>query len=223
MTDNLIPLSTGPRKASKEVRRQQLIEATIDTLARRGYAATTLADVAKTAGLSGGIVNFHFESKEKLLVETLRALAAEYRTNWRSALAMAGKSPAERLEAILSADFNEVVCTQRKLAAWCAFWAEAQSRPTYLDHCSANDEEYQETITRVVGEIIREGQYPYDAAHIARGLEAMMEGIWLDMMTMQSPITREEGMKTVCACLTAFFPRHFTAEGARASCSKVPK
>jgi AcrR family transcriptional regulator len=215
MTDNLVPLSTGPRKASKEVRRQQLIEATIDTLARRGYAATTLADVAKTAGLSGGIVNFHFESKEKLLVETLRALAGEYRTNWRSALAMAGKSSAERLEAILSADFNEVVCTQRKLAAWCAFWAEAQSRPTYLDHCSANDEEYQETITRVVGEIIGEGHYPYDAARIARGVEAMMEGIWLDMMTMQSPITREEGMKTVFACLAAFFPRHFTAAGAK--------
>jgi hypothetical protein len=43
----------------------------------------------------------------------------------------------------------------------------------------------------------------------------MMEGIWLDMMTMQSPITREEGMKTVSACLAAFFPRHFTAAGAK--------
>jgi hypothetical protein len=69
----------------------------------------------------------------------------------------------------------------------------------------------------VVGEIISEGQYPYDAAPIARGVEAMMEGIWLDMMTMQSPITREEGMKTVFACLAAFFPRHFTAEGAKVS------
>jgi AcrR family transcriptional regulator len=129
---------------------------------------------------------------------------------------MAGKRPAERLEAILSADFNDVVCTPRKLAAWCAFWAEAQSRPTYLEHCSANDEEYQETFTRIVGEIIDDGEYPYDAARIARGLEAMMEGIWLDMMTMQSPITREEGLKTVLASLAAFFPRHFTPEGARA-------
>ena len=109
-----------------------------------------------------------------------------------------------------------VVCTPRKLAAWCAFWAEAQSRPTYLEHCSANDEEYQETFTRIVGEIIDDGQYPYDAGRIARGLEAMMEGIWLDMMTMQSPITREEGLKTVLASLAAFFPRHFTPEGARA-------
>ena len=52
------------RKASKETRRQQLIEATIDSLAKRGYSETTMADVADGAGLSRGIVNFHFESKE---------------------------------------------------------------------------------------------------------------------------------------------------------------
>ena len=40
------------RKASKETRRQQLIEATIDSLARRGYSETTMADVADGAGLS---------------------------------------------------------------------------------------------------------------------------------------------------------------------------
>ncbi|TIW66945.1 MAG: TetR family transcriptional regulator, partial [Mesorhizobium sp.] len=33
------------RKASKEVRQLQLIEATIDSLAKRGYAETTMADV----------------------------------------------------------------------------------------------------------------------------------------------------------------------------------
>ncbi len=123
--------STGPRKASKEQRRQQLIDATM-TIARKGYAALTLADVAKAAGLSGGIVNFHFESKEKLLVATLRHLAEEYRLNWQTALKEAGPSPAARLAALATADFNDVVCTPVKLAAWSAFWAEARTgRPTW--------------------------------------------------------------------------------------------
>ena len=39
------------RKASKEIRRQQLIEATIDVMARKGYSGTTMLDVAKAAGL----------------------------------------------------------------------------------------------------------------------------------------------------------------------------
>ncbi|WP_457155514.1 TetR family transcriptional regulator, partial [Mesorhizobium sp. P5_C1] len=65
------------RKASKEVRQLQLIEATIDSLAKRGYSETTMADVADGAGLSRGIVNFHFESKEKLLIATLQHMYDE--------------------------------------------------------------------------------------------------------------------------------------------------
>src|SRR4051794_11828903 len=118
------------RKASKETRRQQLIEATIDSLAKRGYSETTMADVADGAGLSRGIVNFHFESKEKLLVATLQYMADEYSQHWRSALQKAGDDPARQLLTLTAIDFDHSICTKRKLAAWCAFWGEAKSRPT---------------------------------------------------------------------------------------------
>ena len=78
------------RKAPKETRRLQLIEATIDSLAKRGYAETTMADVTEGAGLSRGIVNFHFESKEKLLVATLQHMYEEYAAHWRAAQLTAG-------------------------------------------------------------------------------------------------------------------------------------
>ena len=83
-----------PRKASREHRKQQMIDATIETLARRGYAQTTMTDVAIASGVSHGLVNFHFGTKEKLLTETLLYLAAEYRENWRDAMAGAAPSPA---------------------------------------------------------------------------------------------------------------------------------
>jgi len=67
-----------PRKASREARRLQLSEATIETIGPHGYARTTLTDVARQAGLSHGLVNFHFETKQKLFGETLRYLAEEY-------------------------------------------------------------------------------------------------------------------------------------------------
>ena len=127
------------RKQSKEVRRLQLIEATIDSLARRGYSETTMADVADGAGLSRGIVNFHFESKEKLLVATLQFMADEYAAHWRSALQKAGDDPARQLAAVVAADFDRSICNKRKLAAWCAFWGEAKSRPTYQALCGARE------------------------------------------------------------------------------------
>ena len=42
-----------PRKASREARRVQLIEATIQVVGQRGYSRTTLTDVARTAGQIG--------------------------------------------------------------------------------------------------------------------------------------------------------------------------
>jgi len=73
-----------PRTMSREARRGQIIEATIRTLAARGFARTTLTEVARTAGLSPGLVLFHFETKEKLLAETLGFLAEEYWQNWQA-------------------------------------------------------------------------------------------------------------------------------------------
>jgi TetR/AcrR family transcriptional repressor of bet genes len=205
---------SSSRKASREVRRHQLIEATIDVLARKGYAALTLADVARAAGLSVGMVIFHFESKEKLLVETLKSLAEDYRANWQEALAAAGPTPSHKLSSLLTADFSESICSPRLLAAWCAFWAEGQSRPTYQEHCSSNDEEYSAVTLDLCSSIIREGGYPYEPRHIARALDALLEGLWLDLMTMEKPYSREEAVATVHATLSAIFPRHFTALGA---------
>ena len=66
------------RTESKEVRRQQLIDAAIHSIAQNGIAGTTMSTVTETAGLSLGIVNFHFESKQKLFEETLVFIAREY-------------------------------------------------------------------------------------------------------------------------------------------------
>jgi TetR/AcrR family transcriptional repressor of bet genes len=154
-------------------------------------------------------VNFHFETKEKLLVDTLRYLADEYRANWHQAYKEAGSDPAEQLRALLWADFNPEICNPRKLAAWCAFWAEAQSRPTYLEHCGSNDEEYSAIVLALCTAIIKKGRYHHEPSHIARALDALLEGLWLDLMTMAQPYSREEARLTIHACLHAFFPKHY--------------
>ena len=86
--------STKRRTASRAERRQQLIDATMKCIARKGMSGTTLGDVASEAGLSQGIVNLHFESKDNLLNETLRALANDYRAQFDKTLERAGPSAA---------------------------------------------------------------------------------------------------------------------------------
>jgi len=212
VNEQAVPL---PRKASRAQRRRQLIDATVECLARRGYAQTTLTDVATLAGLSHGLVNFHFETKQKLLIETLLFLAAEYRENWTRALAAAPPTPEHQLEALIAADFNEIVCTQSKLTAWCAFWGEAQSRPIYQETCGSNDLNYVSMLEGICDRIIRNGRYDLDAVRVARILYATVEGLWLDLMSRSMPYSREEARRTAFSCVAAFFPEHFDEHGVR--------
>jgi TetR/AcrR family transcriptional repressor of bet genes len=205
--------ATPPRKASRQSRREQLIEATIETLATRGHSRTTLTEVAATAGLSHGLVNFHFQTKEKLLTETLLYLAEEYRENWTQALAGAGDRPAAQLDALIRADFDEAICAPNRLKAWCAFWGEAQSRPVYQEKCGSNDLAYVQAIEGICTRLVAEGGYRLAAEPVARVIRVTVEGVWLDLITMTTPYSRGEALRTVYVAAAAFFPRHFDENG----------
>lgn len=202
-----------PRKMSRATRRQQLIEATIETLALRGYASTTLTEVARTAGLSHGLVNFHFETKEKLLSETLLYLSEEYRLNWQTYLQAADPTPAAQLDALLRADLDPAICRPSRLSAWLAFWGEAQGRPMYQARAGANDETYNAQMEDICARLMAEGGYAGSPIRIARIIRLTTEGVWLDMITMRTPYDVAESQITIYTCAASFFPRHFAPEG----------
>lgn len=201
------------RKLSKEVRRSQIIEATISTLGELGYSQTTLTDVAKRAGLSQALVNFHFQTKDKLFTETLLYISHEYRDNWIAMLDAAGSNPASRLNALLSADFNPDICTPQRLSAWCAFWGEAQSRPLYLQHCGSNDAMAKQRMEEICAALMSEGGYQHSAASTARVLRNVIEGVWVELMMSKGPYNLSDALGVVYSCASAFFPRHFHRGG----------
>lgn len=203
------PESAPPRTQSRDARRAQLIEATIQSLAERGFSRTTVTDVAARAGISHGLVLFHFQSKENLLAETLDFLAEEYRLNWQSTLADAGRAPESQILALIKADFAAAICTPARLSAWCAFWGESQSRPLYQARCGANDALYNSTLVDLCTAMNRQHGYSHDPEQTARLIRIMTEGVWLDLMTLEVPYSVSEAFETVLAGTRALYPRHF--------------
>ncbi|TMV43051.1 TetR family transcriptional regulator, partial [Thioclava sp. BHET1] len=172
-----------------------------------GYAATTMADISDGAGLSRGIVNFHFESKDKLLVATLQFLSEEYAAHWQAAYDAAAPRAAHRLWALVAADFDRRITTRRKIAAWCAFWGEAKSRPVYQALCGARDARYQQVILDLLEALRIEGGYDYIPERQTLALCAMLEGLWFRLL-MGDGLTREEAHRAAADYLAAVFPRH---------------
>jgi len=198
------------RTASKETRRLQLIQATIRSIAKNGLSDTTIATVSSEAHLSQGIVNLHFQSKERLLIETLQFVADEYRDAWEAALESAGSSAASRLQALLAVDYDKAIFDQEKIAVWFAFWSETKSRPTYRKLCAERDRGYDKVLLELVRSIIEEGQYDsLDPETTANGLSAMTEGLWLDLMLNPRSMNRNKALKISQSYLSCLFPKHY--------------
>ena len=207
-----------PRTASRATRRLQLIDATMKCIARKGMSSTTLGDVASEAGLSQGIVNLHFESKDNLLNETLRHLADEYRRRFDKTLSRAGPHPADQLHALMELDFKPSICDRQKLALWFAFWGEVKSRPAYRKICDEFDQYYDEVVEGLCTAIIAEGEYPHvSASAAANALTSMTNGLWLSCLVSPQSWDRREAMDAVMSYLQSVFPKHFNQRGYRAN------
>jgi TetR/AcrR family transcriptional repressor of bet genes len=214
MNKAALRVPTKKRTASKEERQQQLIQATIRSVARNGLSDTTMATVSSEAGLSQGIINLHFQSKDRLLVETLRYIADGYRVAWEKAVEGAGPSPAEQLAALVAVDFKQPVCDRNKLAVWFAFWGESKARPTYRKICAQRDMAYRNELVQLCEQLIEEGGYEgLNADSVAAGLSAMTSGLWLDLLTNPRSMSREQARQICMAYLATAFAKHFSRPG----------
>ncbi len=72
----------------------------------RGYAETTLRDIADAAGVKAGSIYYHFDSKEDLLGEILDQGISRITTTLDEALAQAPDDPASRLEVAIGAHLS---------------------------------------------------------------------------------------------------------------------
>jgi len=198
------------RTANRAARRQQLIDATMKCIARKGIGSTTLSDVAKEAGLSQGIVNLHFQTKDNLLNETLRYLAGEYQEQFEATLARSGPGAAEKLLALVELDFRPGICDRRKLAVWFAFWGEVQSVPTYRKICDELDKHYDQEMVRLCEALIDEGDYRgLDPLVVCDALSAMTNGLWLSCLISPKSWDRRKAREAAMSYLRGVFPAHF--------------
>ena len=201
---------TSRRTASRKARRQELIDATMKCISRNGLGKTTLSDVAGEAGLSQGIVNLHFESKENLLTETLRFVADEYKSQFVGALEKSGPDAASKLHALMELDLRPSVLDRQKLAVWFAFWGEVKSRPRYREVCEKSDEFYDEVLYSLCDAIIADGSYKNVSSHaVATTLTSMTNGLWLSYLISPKRFDRHIATDAVNEYLRSIFPKHF--------------
>lgn len=116
-----------PKRVDHDQRRLEIVEAAWRLIARGGFAAATMREIAAEAGYANGALKYYFESKDDLLVAAFQHTF--YRVNERAAHAIGDRTGLEaiRLLCLEMLPLDEERRVESRVAV--AFWDRASGSP----------------------------------------------------------------------------------------------
>lgn len=119
-----------PRPKNTDERRTQISQGLIQSMARRGYAGASISEIARAAGLTPGLVHYHFKNKQEILLAALGDLAARHEAGLDKALARAPSSPTAQIAAFIEVHLGlGASADPDALACWVLISGEALRQP----------------------------------------------------------------------------------------------
>jgi TetR/AcrR family transcriptional repressor of bet genes len=160
-------------------------------MAKRGYDGASVADIAKAARLTPGLVHYHFKNKQEILLAALRELAAQHSSGLDARLAGAGDA-ADRVAAFidfhlgLGADANP-----EALACWILISGEALRDPQVRTEFDEAIEGTVQRLTDAIRDGVGQGIFSCESsAASASALVAAIQGYFVLAATARAVIPK---------------------------------
>lgn len=175
-----------PKIGMEPLRRKALVDAALRVIADHGSLSVTMSDIARQAGVSPALAHHYFGSKEQLLIETVRSLLKQLRDDTVMAL-KAVPTPREKLSAVIRVSFQADQFAPETIAAWLAFYAEAQRSEETRRFLVIYARRLRSNLLANLKKLC-----PPDAAgRIAEGAAAMIDGLYIRQSLKSAPINIE--------------------------------
>jgi AcrR family transcriptional regulator len=168
------------RTPIEDVRRTELISATLRVISAQGFEGTTVRDIARAAGASVGSVNYYFSSKDDLLRAAVAETDARFRTQVSEAVAAAAGYP-EKLARVVDLCFPSEDAEGPDWAVFVDFWNQAARHDEYREIFDEAHAEWIELLTQVMAGGVKDGSFSLSASprDEALGFAAVIDGLAL--------------------------------------------
>jgi AcrR family transcriptional regulator len=144
--------SIGQRRSFiEEKRRSQIVDIAIQTIATQGFSQASLAEIARKAGISKGVISYHFDGKEELVEEILRSLLRKPAEFIKERVSRA-ETALERLRAYVEANFDFMKANRVGYVALVDLWGQRDAGRNSL-----NADAYEPS-RHYLAHILEEGQ-----------------------------------------------------------------
>lgn len=176
-----------PRTGMEVIRKQALIGAAIAEIHASGSLNVTVGQIARRAGVSSALAHHYFGGKDDLIIATMRHLLREL---GRSAIAnLRGRQePRTRLSAVIATNFASDQFDAGIIAAWLNFYLLAASSPAAARLLAIYTRRLNSNLLYALRQVV-DGR---DAERIARGMGALIDGVYLrQALSNQMPDAQE--------------------------------
>ena len=113
------------RPSNTEHRRQEIVLGLMSAMAEKGYEKASIQSIAKAAGLSPGLIHYHFKTKLEILIALMNELSSKADERFE-VLAAEANSAEDKLMAYIDAALAlGEGSNQQAVAAWVIIGAEA--------------------------------------------------------------------------------------------------
>lgn len=177
------------RARLEDIRRRELVEATLETLQRFGYSGTTVARVGAQAGMSPGIVHHYFKNKAELLESALRYLQGQLGLRVAELLRHA-VTPHERLRAVIDGNFAPGLFSGDVARVWMAFLGELPFRPENAKLQAIIHRRLRSNVMPALRRLLPE----QEAEEVAFGIQVLIDGLWMQCAIATDGLSSERAL-----------------------------
>jgi TetR/AcrR family transcriptional regulator, fatty acid metabolism regulator protein len=110
------PVPAKNRSFVETARRAQIVDCAIDTIAELGFARASVDQIAKRAGVSKGVITYHFPNKEEIVDAIVEKVVTAGRAYMEPRI-VAETSAAGRLRAYIESDLEFIDAHRKALIA----------------------------------------------------------------------------------------------------------
>lgn len=173
----------GTRTSIEAVRRRDLIEAAYLTFLEHGFGGMTMARIGERAGMSHGIVNYYFKSKDELVSAVVRK--ANFLIMQDTArLLREADTPRRRVSAVIAGNFPASLFTRDIARAWVSYYAALGKHEDFERMQRAVDQRLASNLVHALVQITSRDRARAIAGHIA----IMIDGLWLRHAKSSDPV-----------------------------------
>ena len=173
-----------PRPTVKNVRQQQLIDATLMSIERHGLQNTTINTISGLAGMSSGIISHYFGGKQGLIEATQKFLLEELKQALLTRTSGKTLTPIDRLSMIVEANFTELQRSTAATKTWLSFWSQAMHDPGLARLQNINSQRLYSNLLFSFKQLLPNAA----AVNAAKQTAAVIDGFWLRSALSTTPI-----------------------------------